>query len=63
MLGPTFRWRCASSRVVAAYAKVGRTPRELCALPLELFMNHQKDVGNGCYCSLLPRSTLDSKVV
>jgi hypothetical protein len=56
--------RCASSRVVAAYVKVGLTPRELRALPLELFMNHQKDAGNGRDCSLLPpRSTLDNKLV
>jgi hypothetical protein len=50
--------RCASSRVVAAYAKVGLIPRESRALPLDLFMNHQKDVGNGS-----GRSLLDVKLV
>jgi len=29
--------RCASSRVVAAYVKVGLTPRESRALPMALF--------------------------
>ena len=36
MLAPTFRWRCASSLVIAAYGKVRLIPRGLRALPMEL---------------------------
>jgi hypothetical protein len=44
---------CASPRAVAAYAKVGLTPRSSRALPLKHFSRHQED-GN---------STLESEFV
>ena len=37
MLAPTFRWRCASSFVVATYEKIGLTPKASRALPLNHF--------------------------
>ncbi len=41
--------RCASSRVVAAYAKVGLTPRESRALPLKLFAQSLEITKNYIY--------------
>ena len=40
MLGPTFRWHCASTFGIATYTKEGLTPQDSRALPLAVLRRH-----------------------